>query len=210
MVIYPGTGEGEQSVRKCNIVYSITVVKLDSMNKNRQLGLSSGEMALTTANQIKSVTIPQHFLQLVKRLYEKRDEILESSQKLVEYAHRLEDCDHNEMKGLLPEIGKEMNRIIANVHELSPHLKNPNIAASISEQARIISCEMEILAHTSSAVRAVYKRKVATRLRTTICQDANKTQLKPTPKSIKQAYGIEVSVHDIKLKGYFEHSQDNY
>jgi DNA-directed RNA polymerase subunit F len=168
-------------------------------------------LALTTGNQIENATIHQHFLQLVKRLYEKRDEILESSQRLVEYAHRLEDCAGNELKDLLSEIGKELNRIIADIHELSPHLKNPNIAAYISEQARMVNIEMESLAYSSGALRAVHKRKVATYLRTTICQDANKTELKPTPKSIERAYGVEVSMHDIiKLKGYFEHWQDNY
>jgi hypothetical protein len=150
-------------------------------------------------------------LQLVKRLYEKRDEILESSQRLLEYAHRLEDSDDNELKDLLPEVGKELNRIIAAIHELSPHLKNPSIAPCISEQARMISLEIESLAHSSGAVRAVHKRKIATYLRVTVCQDANKTELKPTPKSIRHAYGVEVSMNDIiKLKGYFEHSQDNY
>ena len=180
------------------------------MSKKQQLGLSSGEMASTKANRIQNVTAPQQYLQLVKRLYEKRDEILKSSQKLVEYAHKLEDCNDNELKGLLSEIGKEMNQIIANVHELSPHLKNPNIAASISEQARIISLEMEHLAGKPDMLTPAFKRRVATYLRISICQDSNKTQLKPTPKSIKQAYGIEVSVHDIKLKGFYEHSQDNY
>jgi len=151
---------------------------------------------------------PQHFLQLVKRLYDKRDEILKSSQKLLEYAQKLGDCSNSELKGLLTEIRKEMSQIIANVHELAPHLKNSQISASISEQARIIGLQMEELSGKPNALTPVFRQIVAMMLRNSICQDANKTQFNPTPKSIKQAFGIVVSPRDIKL--FLEHQKDNY
>ena len=151
---------------------------------------------------------PQHFLQLVRRLYDKRDEVLESSNKIVDYAQKLDACDDSETKGLLSEIRKEMNRIIAGVHELSPHLKNSQISEHISKQARIIGLEMEELSGKPNMLTGVFKRKVAMMLRNSICQDANRTQLRPTPKSIKQAFGITVSARDIRL--LFEHQQDNY
>jgi len=109
---------------------------------------------------------------------------------------------------LLSEIRKEMNRIIAGVHELSPHLKNSQISEHISKQARIIGLEMEELSGKPNMLTGVFKRKVAMMLRNSICQDANRTQLRPTPKSIKQAFGITVSARDIRL--LFEHQQDNY
>jgi len=153
---------------------------------------------------------PQHFLQLVKRLYDKRDDVLKSSQKLLEYAQKLEDCSKSELKGLLTEIRKEMSQIIADVNELAPHLKNSQISASISEQVRIIGLEMEELSGKSDALTPVFKRKVAIMLRNSICQDANKTQLNPTPKSIKQAFGVVVSPHDVNIKLFYEHQKDNY
>jgi DNA-directed RNA polymerase subunit F len=153
---------------------------------------------------------PQHFLQLVKRLYDKRDEVLKSSQKLLEYAQKLEDCSNTELKGLLTEIRKEMSQIIANVHELAPHLKNSQISASISEQVRIIGLEMEELSSKSHTLTPVFKYRVATMLRNSICQDANKTQLNPTPKSIKQAFGVVVSPRDVNIKLFYEHQKDNY
>lgn len=166
---------------------------------------------MTIRDRTENGATDPDLLQLVRRLYGKRDEILESSQKLVEYAHRLEQCDASELRNLLAEVGKELNRIIAAIHELSPHLKNPNIAVYISEEARMVGLEIESLAHSSDVMRAVHQRKLATYLRVTVCQDANKTELRPTPKSIRQAYGVEVSVHDVvNLKGYSERSQDNY
>jgi len=150
---------------------------------------------------------PQHFLQLIKRLYDKRDEVLESSNKLVDYSHQLEESSDSELHSILSEILKEMNRIIANIHELSPHLKNPHIADAISEQVRLINLEMEQLA-ISRSLRKVWKFKVAMLLRTFICQEANKTQLRPTPKSIKKAFGIAVSPRELKL--FFEYQLDNY
>jgi hypothetical protein len=126
----------------------------------------------------------------------------------VDYAHKLEDCDDTETRWLISEIRKEMNRIIAGVHELSPHLKNPQISEHISKQARIIGLEMEELSGKSNMLTGVFKHKVAMMLRNSICQDANRTQLRPTPKSIRQAFGITVSARDIRL--LFEHQQDNY
>lgn len=150
----------------------------------------------------------QHFLQLIKRLYDKRDEVLESSNKIIEYTTKLEDCDDTETKDLLSEIRKEINRIIAGINELSPHLKNSQIAEHISKQARIIGVEMEQLSRKPNALTSVFKYKTAMMLRNSICQDANKTQIRPTPKSIKQAFGITVSPRDIKL--FFEQQRDNY
>jgi small nuclear ribonucleoprotein (snRNP)-like protein len=167
------------------------------MNSNKQ----DKELQFSNAS---SVQPPQHFLELIGRLYKKRDGILESSQKLVDYTYKLEDCDNNELRGILARINKEMNLIVSNAHELAPHLADSHIVEAISKQVRLIS----LIVEQTGLSPKYYKGILATYIRTTICQDANKTQLKPTPKSIKQAFGITVSPHDIKL--LFEHHQDNY
>jgi len=146
---------------------------------------------------------PQHFLELVKRLYEKRDQILISTNKLVDYTSKLSECEDNKLTPLLSEMWKEINSIISYVHELAPHLKNPGIVDHISKQAKLLSLQLE-----QTTISPVLNRTVAMLVRTSICQEANKTQLRPTPKSIKKAFGITVSPRDIKLA--FEHQQDNY
>jgi len=155
-------------------------------------------------SNVPSIQPPQHFLEIIGRLYKKRDGILESSQKLVDCAYKLEDCDNNELKGILAEIDKEMNLIVSNTCELAPHLENSRIVEAISNEVRLISLIVE---RTVSSPK-YFKGILALYIRTTICQDANKTLLKPTPKSIKQAFGITVSPREIKL--LFEHHQDNY
>ena len=155
-------------------------------------------------SKVPSVQPPQHFLELIGRLYKKRDGILESSQKLVDYAYKLENCNDNEVKGILADINKEMNIIVSNAWELAPHLENSRIVETISNEVRLLSLTVE----QTGLSPKYYKGILALYLRTAICQDANKTQLKPTPKSIKQAFGITVSPRDIKL--LFEHHQDNY
>ena len=122
----------------------------------------------------------------------------------MDYAYRLENCDDSELKGILAEINKEMNTIVSNACELAPHLENSRIAQTISDEVRLLSLTVEQAALSPR----YYKGILALYLRTAICQDANKTQLKPTPKSIKQAFGITVSPRDIKL--LFEHHRDNY
>jgi len=155
-------------------------------------------------SNVPSIQPPQHFLELVERLYKKRDGILESTGKLVGYTYKLEACDHSELKGILSEISKEMNLIVSNSYELAPHLKDSGIVEAISKQVRLISLMVE----QTILSPKYYKGILALLIRTTICQDANKTQLKPTPKSIKQAFGITLSPRDIKL--LFEHHQENY
>jgi len=153
---------------------------------------------------VSGVQPPEHFLELIGRLYKKRDGILQSSQKLVDYTYKLEDCDNNELKAILARINKEMNLMVSNAHELAPHLADSHIVEVISKQVRLISLVVE----QTGLSPKYYKGILATYIRTTICQDVNKTQLKPTPKSIKQAFGITVSPRDIKV--LFEHHQDNY
>lgn len=155
-------------------------------------------------SEVPNVQPPLHFLELIGRLYKKRDEILESSQKLVDYAYKLENCNDNEVKGILADINKEMNIIVSNAWELAPHLENSHIVETISDEVRLLSLTVE----QTGLSPKYYKGILALYLRTAICQDANKTQLKPTPKSIKQAFGITVSPRDIKL--LFEHQRDNY
>lgn len=136
-------------------------------------------------------------------MYEKRDQILESSNRLLDIADKIDGCEAPKIKSLITEAQKELNIIISHIHELSPHLKNPWIAEGISKQIKILSLMMEQAAH-SAAFRGV----VSMTIKVGVCQEANRTILKPTPKSIKQAFGITVSPRDIKL--LFEHHQENY
>ena len=129
-------------------------------------------------SNVPSIQPPQHFLELIGRLYKKRDGILKSSQKLVDYTYKLEACDDNELKGILSEISKEMNLIVSNAYELAPHLKDSGIVEAISKQVRLISLMVE----QTRLSPKYYKGILAMSVRITICQDANKTQLKPTPK----------------------------
>ena len=69
---------------------------------------------------------------------------------------------------------------------------------------------METLALNDDNLASLFKYRVAMMIRNSICQDANKTQLNPTPKSIKQAFGIAVSPHDANIKLFYEHQKDNY
>jgi len=147
---------------------------------------------------------PQYFLELVKRLYQRRDQILISSNKLVEYAGKLSDLKKgDEVMPLLTEMWKEINTILSYLNELEPHLNNPGIVDHISEQAKILSLQLEQV-----VMHPMYGRVVPMIVRGGFCQEVNKTQLKFTPKSIKQAFGITISSRDIKL--LLELEQKNY
>ena len=156
-------------------------------------------------SNIPSVQPPQHFLELIKRLYEKRDQILVSTNKLVDYAGMLDNYKKDdEIIPILSAMWKEINNIISYLHELAPHLKNPGIVDHVSGLAKDLTLQIE-----QAKLHPTYFIKIiAMMVRTGICQEANKTELRPTPKSIKQAFGITVSSHDIKLS--YEHQQENY
>ena len=153
-----------------------------------------------------SVQPPQHFLELIGRLYKKRDGILESSNRLVDYSYSLQNCSKSELEGLQSKITKEMNRIISDVNELAPLLENPQIVHSIADMTMILNLGLEDLRFHLGA-----KYQVAVMIRSAFCPIVNMTRLKLTPKSIKKAYGVEIGMKDVmKLKGFFEHQQDNY
>ena len=153
---------------------------------------------------MSNVEPPQHFLELIGRLYTKRDEILESSKKLVDYAYKLEDCDDEELKGILAGINKEINTIVCHVWELAPHLENPRIIDAIAYEVT----HMSLLIEQTALKPKHYRGLLASLIRIGICQSANRTALRPTPRSIKRALGLTVSPRDIKL--LLEHHRENW
>lgn len=156
-------------------------------------------------SKVPSVQPPQHFLKLIGRLYKKRDEILEASNRLVDYSYNLQDCRKSELEGLQSKINKEMNKIISNVNELAPFLENPHIVSSIAEITTMLSLTLEHLRFDLET-----KYSPALLIRNGLCPVANMTRLKLTPKSIKKAYGGEIGIKDVTLKGFHEHQQNNY
>jgi len=157
-------------------------------------------------SNIPSIQPPQHFLELIGRLYKKRDEILESSNRLVDYSYSLQNCNKSELESLQSKITKEMNRIFSDVNELAPLLENPQIVSSIADMTRLLNVDLESLKFHKDS-----KYTTALHIRNFICPIIVMTRLKLTPKSIKKAYGVEIGMKDVvKLKGFFEHHQDNY
>jgi hypothetical protein len=156
-------------------------------------------------SEVPSVQPPQHFLELIGRLYKKRDEILEASNRLVDYSYNLQNCRKSELEGLQSKISKEMNKIISNVNELAPFLENPHIVSSIGEITTMLSLTLE---HLRFHLETKYSPALL--IRDGLCPVANMTRLKLTPKSIKKVYGGAIGIKDVQLKGFLEHQQNNY
>jgi hypothetical protein len=162
-------------------------------------------------SELPSVQPPQHFLELIVRPYKKRDEILESSNRLVDYSYKLQNCGESELETLQSEIHKEVNSIISNVNGLAPFLDNPDITGRIVRITSHLSLTLEHSRFESGVMLEATMRLAANLIRTGLCPLANMTRLKLTPKSFKDAYGIEIGIKDIvKIKGFYEHHQNNY
>jgi hypothetical protein len=162
-------------------------------------------------SELPSVQPPQHFLELIVRPYKKRDGILESSKRLVDYSYKLQNCSESELEALQSEVYQEVNSIISNVNGLAPFLENPDITSRIVEITSRLSLILEHSRFESGAMLESTRHTAATLIRTGLCPLANMTRLKLTPKSFRDAYGIEIGVKDIvKLKAFYEHQQDNY
>jgi hypothetical protein len=154
-------------------------------------------------SEIPNIQPPQAILELIGRPYKKRDEILEASNRLVDYSYELQNCSESELEDLQSKINKEMNTIASHVNELFPHLENPSIVTLITEIEFMLRSALEDLSLNPES--KIFPAHI---IRTLLCPAANGTRLKLTPKSIKQAFGITVSPRDIKL--LFEHQRDNY
>jgi len=156
-------------------------------------------------SNVPSVQPPQHFLEIVGRLYKKRDGILESANQLVDFSYTLQNCQQDELEDLQGKIKKVFNIIISDINELSPLLENPSIVSSIMQMYLMTESALEGLRFDLSA-----QWIVAFKIRT-FSSLPLMTRLKLTPKSIRKAYGIQIGVKDVvNLKGYFEHQQENY
>jgi len=157
-------------------------------------------------SEVPSIQPPQQLLELIGRPYKKRDEILESSNRLVDYSYRLQNCGESELEALQSEIRKEVNRIISDINGLAPLLKNANIVSILAELTTGVNQTLEDV-RLAQEIRDT----VARIIRNALCPIANMTRLELTPKSFKKAYGVEIGIKDIvKLKGFYEHQQDNY
>jgi hypothetical protein len=157
-------------------------------------------------SELPSVQPPQYFLELMLRPYRKRDEILESSNRLVDYSYKLQNCSASELEALQSEIHKEVNSIISNVNGLAPFLENSQLLSSLAQITTILNLELDRVSASPE-----WRFLPADTIRHTLCPLANMTRLQLTPKSFRKAYGIEIGIKDIvKLKGFYEHQQDNY
>jgi hypothetical protein len=156
-------------------------------------------------SNVPNVQPPQHFLELIGRLYKKRDGILESANQLVDFSYTLQNCQQDELEDLQGKIKKVFNKIISDINELSPILENPNILSSIMRLHLMTESALEGLRFDLSA-----QWRVAFEIRE-LSGLTLMTRLKLTPKSIRKAYGVEIGMKDVlNLKGFFKHHQDNY
>lgn len=157
-------------------------------------------------SKIPSVQPPQAILELIGRPYKKRDEILEASNRLVDYSYSLQNCSESKLRDLRSKINKEMNTIASNVNELSPLLENPRIVTLITEIEFLLSSALEHLSLNPES-----RTFPAHIIRTLLCPAANSTRLRLTPKRIKKAYGVEIGLKDmIRVKAFLGYEQNNY
>jgi len=92
-----------------------------------------------------------------------------------------------------------MDTIISNMHELALHTKNPIIIDIVSSYAKIVSNGIDWLSESNPPYTDRWKKTIAHTLREYICQEANKTIIEPTPKSIRKAFAIKISPKDVQL-----------
>lgn len=156
------------------------------------------------AKDIRSSTVVRDFWSLIDRLYGRRDDILECSHRITDYAFQVDACDteasrkrskdfdDKEVKHIFCEVEKEINSILSHSRELAPHLKNPAAASAIGDMAQLLL----LLESTIPKDFFVFKlREVALNMRL-IAQASTKLTLNPTRKSIEGAIGIRIGRSD--------------
>jgi len=171
------------------------------------------------------------FCSLISRLYKRRDSILESSNRITEYANRIDGVENNissiindeknlevamrnaikaafddfGLGNIFTETQKEINSILSSSNELYPHLENRSVADSLNLTSHLLVLE------TSLPARVLVFKLVEIALHMRLfAQSATKLRLKPSKKSMKQAFGIEIGLEWAKIKAYIERSSSNY
>lgn len=159
------------------------------------------------------------FWSLLSRLYTKRDGILESSNRIVRCADQVDamdtpetfsralhgEFDATELRKTFSQVQEEINSILSYSHDLYPHLKNPSYVSNLSNMAHLLVLQMGMPANYVG----LKLREISLGLRM-FAQSSNKLILKPTKKSIKYAFGIDVGTESAKIKAYVERHYSNY
>ena len=153
------------------------------------------------------------FWSLISRLYQHRDIILESSNKIIDYSYQVESMDTDdimsqalkgaynstELKSVFCEVQKEINTILFYSEELYPHLANKDINQSLSRMAYLINLEMSY----PDKYLAFKLRDIALGLRL-FAQMSTRTRINPTKKSLKFAFGFQIGSEWAAIKPYIE------
>ncbi len=152
-------------------------------------------------------TASTHFLSIVNRLYSNRDRILSASKRLIELSHQINSCSEAELREVLTLVEKEIIEIVSIAYELRPHLKNRDLPHMLSEQAKVISTDIRHITDFPER-NTLSKVKVDVLLRTGFCLDANRTEIKPTSKSIKEAFGIKLDLKPMDIEALAKGSKE--
>ncbi len=156
-----------------------------------------------------------NFLARIGKLYKDRDNILESSNKIIDFANIIDtkdtaelwnaDWDDSEIREIFAKVQKEMNSILSFASELRPHLSNSSFVEELNNKAHFLLLPMSF----RGKHLAFKLGTIALGLRV-FAQISNRLVLNPTRKSVKQAFGIEIGSEWAKLKAKVEAGYSNY
>jgi NurA-like 5'-3' nuclease len=155
---------------------------------------------------------------MLDRLYQKRDAILESSNRIVRAADELDRIsasetfkqaqskkyDMTELKGIFSSVQIDMNTIISCSHELLPHIKNTSLVSTLSNFALSILAKMNL----PNGALLIGLGVISLELRV-FAQSCNRLVLNPTRKSFIAAFGVNLGNEIAGIKAYIESRESN-
>ncbi len=156
-----------------------------------------------------------NLLELIGKLYKDRDNILESSNKIIDLANQIDTrdtaevwdtaWDDSEIREIFAQVQKEMNSILRFASGLRPHLSNSSFVEELNNKAHLLLLPMSFRGNGL----ATQLGTIALGLRV-FAQISNRLVLNPTRKSMKQAFGIEIGSEWAKIKAHIERNYSNY
>lgn len=158
------------------------------------------------------------FWSLVSGLYRKREDILESSHRLIELSETIDtfnsgpdvEQDGFDVSTLQPTfsaVQRELNLILSRAYDLRPHLAKDGLRRVhlLASMAQTVLVTMGL----STTVVRLKLRDMSMTIKL-FAQEANKLSLNPTKRSLRVAFGVDVTVASATLKAYLEQAESNY
>jgi len=151
-------------------------------------------------SQIDRQEVIDTYAELIKRLYQKKEDILTATNRIVQLTQESKATVQS-----ITEIKQEMNVIVECLSELKPHASNPRLIQFFNEEAHMLLLSTPLLDAPDDLRWFTLTHQVQQ-----LCISANEVCITPTKKSLESALGIKIGKDWVHIEALLHKKTSNH